>query len=650
MQEQKSKKVVFTFGRFQPPTSGHQLLIDKVVDVANKKKAEHRIYASPGSDPKRNPLSYTNKIKYMKRMFPNANIVKNASMKNPFIVAQSLSDEGYEEVTMVVGSDRVSEMRKALNRYIDEFGFKKLTVVSAGKRDPDAEGAAGMSGTKMRKAAAEGNMRDFKKGVPKKLSKTDTEGLFKAVRRGMGIRERKILGFVEHEEYSEFNEQVVENMGYYLPGQSTTKHGGKSGRGGKPGPRMSKQRRHREEVLMHLITNGIKVTNQPEMVTQKGSSDTFAVSQNQVKKAEKILDDFFKRAYIAKSGMRRNTYKIVAEDINEKVYKDSGLGKWFGSGGKGGAGGGGWDRYNTKGERIGKCGDAKAAEGKPKCLSKAKAAKLRAQGGKKAIANAVKRKKAQDPQTDRPGTGNKPINVSNRIDKDPKKKGIQDQNNPRIPRKKGQPAGSKKHSDLYTDENPKGTIHGLGFKDVETAKASVRKIESSSRSHAHKIQAAIAMEQRARVMGKTSEAAVYRAYINKMKKKTKERNEDINEMKVKAPAGYHWMKHGKNEYKLMKNPEGGFKPHPTASEVADFELQKMHFKGSGVNPNKKTDEETKMKSFNDYISEKNVPNDPKKWSAAKAAAKAKFDVYPSAYANAWASKKYKSMGGTWRKA
>ena len=118
--------------------------------------------------------------------------------------------------------------------------------------------------------------------------------------------------------------------------------------------------------------------------------------------------------------------------------------------------------------------------------------------------------------------------MSNRIDKDPKKKGIQDQNNPRIPRKKGQPAGSKKHSDLYTDENPKGTIHGLGFKDVETAKASVRKIESSSRSHAHKIQAAIAMEQRARVMGKTSEAAVYRAYINKMKKENQREKRGTN--------------------------------------------------------------------------------------------------------------------------
>ena len=96
------------------------------------------------------------------------------------------------------------------------------------------------------------------------------------------------------------------------------------------------------------------------------------------------------------------------------------------------------------------------------------------------------------------------------------------EDNPRIPRKKGQPAGSKKHSDLYTDENPKGTIHGLGFKDVETARASVKKIEGSGKTHAHKIQAAIAMEQRARVMGKTAEAAIYRAYINKMKKKTKQ--------------------------------------------------------------------------------------------------------------------------------
>ena len=104
-------------------------------------------------------------------------------------------------------------------------------------------------------------------------------------------------------------------------------------------------------------------------------------------------------------------------------------------------------------------------------------------------------------------------------------KKIEEESNPRIPRKKGQHANSKKHSDLYTDENPKGTIHGLGFKDVATAKASVSKIKKSSRSHAHKIQAAVAMEQRAREMGKTSEAAVYRAFINVMKKKTEKMDE-----------------------------------------------------------------------------------------------------------------------------
>ena len=115
-------------------------------------------------------------------------------------------------------------------------------------------------------------------------------------------------------------------------------------------------------------------------------------------------------------------------------------------------------------------------------------------------------------------------------------KGMKEESNPRIPRKPGQPAGSKKHSDLYTDENPKGTIHGLGFKDVATAKASVSKIRNSSRSHAHKIQAAVAMEQRAREMGKTSEAAVYRKFINTMKKKTKKMNEAANPAQQAAIA------------------------------------------------------------------------------------------------------------------
>ena len=139
----------------------------------------------------------------------------------------------------------------------------------------------------------------------------------------------------------------------------------------------------------------------------------------------------------------------------------------------------------------------------------------------------------------------------------PEKVVAKEESNPRIPRKKGQPANSKKHSDLYTDENPKGTIHGLGFKDVATAKASVSKIRKSSRSHAHKIQAAVAMEQRAREMGKTSEAAVYRKYINSMKKKTKKMNEGWSEKYKKSidcnnPKGFSQKAHCKGKKKVSE--------------------------------------------------------------------------------------------------
>ena len=125
--------------------------------------------------------------------------------------------------------------------------------------------------------------------------------------------------------------------------------------------------------------------------------------------------------------------------------------------------------------------------------------------------------------------------------------------NPRIPRKKGQPAGSDKHSDLYTDENPKGTIHGLKFATVQDAQASVKKIEGSGKKHAHKIQAAIAMEQRAREMGKTAEAAVYRTYIEKMKKKTKEMQKEAPETAVAKLKTDH--KREKEQAKVQRDRE-----------------------------------------------------------------------------------------------
>ena len=204
--------------------------------------------------------------------------------------------------------------------------------------------------------------------------------------------------------------------------------------------------------------------------------------------------------------------------------------------------------------------------------------------------------------------------------------------NPRIPRKKGQPAGSKKHSDLYTDENPKGTIKGLKFATVKDAKASVSKIKGSGKSHAHKIQAAVAMEQRAREMGKTSQAAVYRAYINKMKKITKKKNE-VNEKK--------WS----DKYKKSidcNNPKG-------FSQKAHCAGRKKRKQENVMKLSKQRLKEIVQEEYFNYLIEKNVPTNPSKWSYYKSQAKKKFDVYPSAYANAWAAKMYKKAGGGWRK-
>jgi len=130
------------------------------------------------------------------------------------------------------------------------------------------------------------------------------------------------------------------------------------------------------------------------------------------------------------------------------------------------------------------------------------------------------------------------------------------QEDARIPKKPGQPDKSDKHSDLYTDENPKGTIQGLKFATTQDAKESVSKIKNSGRSHAHKIQAAIAMEQRARVMGKAEAAGVYRGFINSMKKKTKDMREDWSQKYKKSidcnnPKGFSQKAHCQGRKKRM---------------------------------------------------------------------------------------------------
>ena len=185
--EAKSDTVVFTWGRMNPPTIGHQKLVEKVVAVARQNNAMPHVYLSQSYDSKKNPLPYKTKIRLAKKAF--GNIVTESRSKTLIQVMKELQEMGHTKAIMVVGSDRVGEFKKLLNTYNGkEFKFESISVVSAGERDPDAEGVSGMSASKMRALAAEGNVNEFKRGLPSRLQ-SSADKVMQNVRDGMQIAE-----------------------------------------------------------------------------------------------------------------------------------------------------------------------------------------------------------------------------------------------------------------------------------------------------------------------------------------------------------------------------------------------------------------------------------------------------------------------------
>lgn len=178
--------VAITFGRFNPPTIGHEKLVNAVAKVAD----DYRIYPSRTMDGKKNPLEPGYKIKVMKEAYPQHadKIINNGNAKNIFDVMQGLEKDGYTQVTLVVGEDRVKEFQGLLEKYNGNlYNFEQINVVSAGSRDPDADGVEGMSASKMREAAAKGDIKTFSSGIPKTLKPEKIEELMMKVRSGMGM-------------------------------------------------------------------------------------------------------------------------------------------------------------------------------------------------------------------------------------------------------------------------------------------------------------------------------------------------------------------------------------------------------------------------------------------------------------------------------
>tara|TARA_B100002019_G_scaffold241031_1_gene216879 strand:+ start:905 stop:2131 length:1227 start_codon:yes stop_codon:yes gene_type:complete len=189
--EEQSDTLTVVFGRFNPPTVGHE----KLLSMAKKSSAggDFKVYPSRSQDAKKNPLDPDMKISFMKKMFSDyeENIINDPDMKNIFDVLVTANEDGYGNVNIVVGSDRQAEFENLAQKYNGQlYEFDLIRVISAGVRDADAEGVEGMSASKMRKAVIDDDFESFRRGTPKKLDDGDTQALFNAVRTGMKLKKK----------------------------------------------------------------------------------------------------------------------------------------------------------------------------------------------------------------------------------------------------------------------------------------------------------------------------------------------------------------------------------------------------------------------------------------------------------------------------
>ena len=185
---------VFAFGRFNPPTIGHEKLVNAVIAVNQREGGTALIYGSHSQDSRKNPLSHSEKFKYLKKMFPRQKKILQSSSKarNIMEIAAEMSEK-HNKLILIAGSDRVTEFKSLLNSYNGKkskhgfYEFEEIDVVSAGERDPDADGASGMSASKMREAAIKGDFESFLMGASEELTIKDKRNMMNDVRKGLKL-------------------------------------------------------------------------------------------------------------------------------------------------------------------------------------------------------------------------------------------------------------------------------------------------------------------------------------------------------------------------------------------------------------------------------------------------------------------------------
>ena len=191
----KSKgTLTLAFGRFNPPHAGHQQLMDIAAQSAEAEESDYIIVPSRSQDPKKNPLDADTKVSMMRQMFPqhSERIINDGANRTIFDVLKKAHNDGYTNVRIVAGQDRVKEFDKLSQNYNGKlYQFDNMEVLSSGDRDPDAEGMEGLSSSRMRLAAAEGDFKTFRAGLPEGTPRKMAMTLFDTVRQTMNVQEMK---------------------------------------------------------------------------------------------------------------------------------------------------------------------------------------------------------------------------------------------------------------------------------------------------------------------------------------------------------------------------------------------------------------------------------------------------------------------------
>ena len=189
----EDKHIVFSYGRMNPPTAGHSKVVDKVKSHADAIGANHAVIVSHSQNKKDNPLHHEHKKEFLKHVHPDVNF-EHSTKEHPHFLAQlkKFHQEGHTHATMVVGSDRVKQFKALAHKYNGkEYNYKKIHILSAGQRDPDAEGVSGISGTKMRNHASGNDYKSFKAGLHPNHNDEHAKKLFKATRQGMNLQKEE---------------------------------------------------------------------------------------------------------------------------------------------------------------------------------------------------------------------------------------------------------------------------------------------------------------------------------------------------------------------------------------------------------------------------------------------------------------------------